>query len=198
MTDMPSDAMLVPALRAGRPEAFETLVRVYAAGLLRVARRFLNNEEDARDAVQDAFISAFRSIQKFEAGSKLSTWLHRIVVNSALMKLRTRRRHPEEDLDELLPRFQADGHQLEPSVEWAVSADEMVERKETRELVRKSIDELPESYRVVLLMRDIEEMSTGETAKGLGITPAAVKVRLHRARQALRTILDRRLRGNAP
>jgi RNA polymerase sigma-70 factor (ECF subfamily) len=198
MTDMPSDATLVPALRAGRPEAFETLVRVYAAGLLRVARRFLNNEEDARDAVQDAFISAFRSIQKFEAGSKLSTWLHRIVVNSALMKLRTRRRHPEEDLDELLPRFQADGHQLEPSVEWAVSADEMVERKETRELVRKSIDELPESYRVVLLMRDIEEMSTGETAKGLGITPAAVKVRLHRARQALRTILDRRLRGNAP
>jgi RNA polymerase sigma-70 factor (ECF subfamily) len=197
MTDMPSDATLVPALRAGSPEAFETLVRVYAAGLLRVARRFLNSEEDARDAVQDAFISAFRSIQKFEAGSKLSTWLHRIVVNSALMKLRTRRRHPEEDLDELLPRFQADGHQLEPSVEWAVSADEMVERKETRELVRKSIDELPETYRVVLLMRDIEEMSTDETAKGLGITPAAVKVRLHRARQALRTILDRKLRGNA-
>jgi len=198
MTDTPSDATLVPALRAGSPEAFETLVRTYAAGLLRVARRFLNNEEDARDAVQDAFISAFRSIQKFEAGSKLSTWLHRIVINSALMKLRTRRRHPEEDLDELLPRFQADGHQLEPSVEWAVSADEMVERKETRELVRKSIDELPESYRVVLLMRDIEEMSTDETAKGLGITPAAVKVRLHRARQALRTILDRKLRGNAP
>ncbi|MGZ5493727.1 MAG: sigma-70 family RNA polymerase sigma factor [Thermoanaerobaculia bacterium] len=197
MTDMPSDATLVPALRDGSPEAFETLVRTYAAGLLRVARRFLNNEEDARDAVQDAFIAAFRSIQKFEAGSKLSTWLHRIVVNSALMKLRTRRRHPEEDLDELLPRFQADGHQLEPSVEWAVSADEMVERKETRELVRKSIDELPESYRVVLLMRDIEEMSTDETAKGLGITPAAVKVRLHRARQALRTILDRKLRGNA-
>ena len=198
MTDTPSDATLVPALRAGSPEAFETLVRTYAAGLLRVARRFLNNEEDARDAVQDAFISAFRSIEKFEAGSKLSTWLHRIVVNSALMKLRTRRRHPEEDLDELLPRFQADGHQLEPSVEWAVSADEMLERKETRELVRKSIDELPESYRVVLLMRDIEEMSTDETAKGLGITPAAVKVRLHRARQALRTILDRKLRGNAP
>ncbi|MGZ5475396.1 MAG: sigma-70 family RNA polymerase sigma factor [Thermoanaerobaculia bacterium] len=197
MTDMPSDATFVPALRDGSPEAFETLVRTYAAGLLRVARRFLNNEEDARDAVQDAFIAAFRSIQKFEAGSKLSTWLHRIVVNSALMKLRTRRRHPEEDLDELLPRFQADGHQLEPSVEWAVSADEMVERKETRELVRKSIDELPESYRVVLLMRDIEEMSTDETAKGLGITPAAVKVRLHRARQALRTILDRKLRGNA-
>ena len=197
MTDMPSDATLVPALRAGSPEAFETLVRVHAAALLRVARRFLYNEEDARDAVQDAFISAFRSIQKFEAGSKLSTWLHRIVVNSALMKLRTRRRHPEEDLDELLPRFQADGHQLEPSVEWAVSADEMVERKETRALVRKSIDELPESYRVVLLMRDIEELSTGETAKALGITPAAVKVRLHRARQALRTILDRKLRGSA-
>src|SRR6185295_17120393 len=98
MTDTPSEPALVSGLRAGKDEAFETLVRLYAGGLLRVARRFLPNEEDARDAVQDAFISAFRSIEKFQAGSKLSTWLHRIVVNSALMKLRTRRRHPEEDL----------------------------------------------------------------------------------------------------
>ena len=194
MTDMPGDAMLVSALRAGSDEAFETLVRRYAGRLLRVARRFLRNEEDARDAVQDAFVSAFRSIQKFEAGSKLSTWLHRIVVNSALMKLRTQRRHPEEDIETLLPRFAADGHQVEPSVDWSPSAEDLVERGEMRELVRRSIDELPDSYRVVLLMRDIEELSTDETARALGITATAVKVRLHRARQALRTVLDRELR----
>ncbi|HEY3054525.1 MAG TPA: sigma-70 family RNA polymerase sigma factor [Thermoanaerobaculia bacterium] len=181
-------------LRARDEKAFETLLRLYMAQLLRVARRFLKNEEDARDAVQETFVAAFRSIDRFKEGSKLSTWLHRIVVNASLMKLRSRRRHPEEEIDALLPRFAADGHQVEDSVDWKMSAEDMVQREETRELVRKSIDRLPESYRVVLLMRDIEEMSTEETAEVLGITPTAVKVRLHRARQALRTVLDKELR----
>jgi len=193
MTEMVSEQSLVSALQAGSDDAFETLVRLYMGRLLRVARRFLKNEEDARDAVQDAFIAAFRSIQKFEAGSKLSTWLHRIVVNSALMRLRTKRRHPEEDIEELLPRFRADGHQVTDSVDWSLSAEDMVQQSETRELVRRMIDQLPDSYRVVLLMRDIEEMSTEETATALGITTAAVKVRLHRARQALRALLDKEM-----
>jgi RNA polymerase sigma-70 factor, ECF subfamily len=188
------DDVLLARLRAKDDRAFEALVRRYMARLLSVARRFLKNEEDARDAVQDAFVSAFRSIDGFQSGSKLSTWLHRIVVNAALMKLRTRRRHPEEGIDELLPRFQPDGHQVEESVDWRASAEDLVAREETRALVRRSIDRLPESYRVVLLMRDIEEMTTEETAKALGITTAAVKVRLHRARQALRTLLDAEMR----
>ena len=188
------DEALLTRLRAKDDRAFEALVRRYMARLLSVARRFLKNEEDARDAVQDAFMSAFRSIDGFQSGSKLSTWLHRIVVNAALMKLRTRRRHPEQGIDELLPRFQPDGHQVEESVDWNASAEDIVAREETRELVRRNIDRLPESYRVVLLMRDIEEMTTEETAKALGITTAAVKVRLHRARQALRKLLDDEMR----
>lgn len=194
MTNLATEASLIAGLQAGDGDAFETLVRLYMARLLRVARRFLKNEEDARDAVQDAFISAFRSIQKFEAGAKLSTWLHRIVVNSSLMRLRSKRRHPEEDIEELMPRFAADGHQVEPSVDWQLSAEDLVQQSEMRELVRRSIDKLPDTYRVVLLMRDIEEMSTEETARALGITPAAVKVRLHRARMALRALLDKELR----
>ncbi len=194
MADILSETSLVSALRAGNHDAFETLVRLYMARLLAVARRFLKNEEDARDAVQDAFISAFRSIQKFEAGAKLSTWLHRIVVNSALMRLRTKRRHPEEEIDELMPRFAADGHHLQEPVDWRLSAEEMVQQSETRELVRKCIDRLPDSYRLVLLMRDIEEMSTGETAAALEITATAVKVRLHRARQALRALIDKEMK----
>ena len=188
------DDVLLTRLRAKDDRAFEALVRRYMARLLSVARRFLKNEEDARDAVQDAFVSAFRGIDGFQSGSKLSTWLHRIVVNAALMKLRTRRRHPEEGIDELLPRFQPDGHQVEESADWNLSAEDLVAREETRELVRRGIDRLPESYRVVLLMRDIEEMTTEETAKALGITSAAVKVRLHRARQALRKLLDDEMR----
>src|ERR1700759_2483981 len=94
------DASLVARLQAGDGSAFETLVRTYTAPLLRVARRFMKSEEDARDALQEAFISVFKSIGRFESGSRLSTWLHRIVVNSCLMKLRSQRRRPEEDIEQ--------------------------------------------------------------------------------------------------
>src|SRR5262249_40608223 len=98
------DAALVARLRGGDAPAYEELVRRETPRLLRVARRFLQSEEDARDSVQDAFISAFRSIADFESGARLSTWLHRIVINAALMKLRSRRRKPEEDIEKYLPR----------------------------------------------------------------------------------------------
>lgn len=190
-----SDVTLVAGLRAGDGAAFESLLRMYGARLLRLARRFLGSEEDARDALQDAMLSVFRSIGSFESGSRLSTWLHRIVVNACLMKLRTRRRrHEEIDIEDYLPRFQEDGHQLEPSQPWTESAEDMLEREELRELVRASIAKLPENYRIVLHLRDIEEMSTEETAEILGITANAVKIRLHRARQALRALLDEHMR----
>ncbi|HUP62432.1 MAG TPA: sigma-70 family RNA polymerase sigma factor [Thermoanaerobaculia bacterium] len=193
------DAALVAGLRAGDDDAFEALLQTYSARLLRLARRFLASEEDARDALQDAMVSVFRSIGSFESGSRLSTWLHRIVVNACLMKLRTRRRRLDEveveiDIEEYLPRFHQDGHQVEPSQPWTESAEAMLEREELRELVRASIEKLPDSYRIVLHLRDIEEMSTEETAEILGITPNAVKIRLHRARQALRTLLDAPMR----
>ncbi len=193
-----SDAELVAQLRSGEAQAFETLVRVHTAPLLRTARRYLRAEEDARDAVQEAFISAFRSIAKFEANAQISTWLHRIVINACLMKLRTQRRHPEDDIELLLPRFTEDGHQVEPSVAWNDPADVILERAELRQVVRDAIDKLPETYRVVLLLRDIEEMSTDEAAQTLDITANALKIRLHRARQALRTLLDPHMRSVHP
>lgn len=195
-TSLADDSALVARLRSGDNRAFEELVRAHMPRLLRVARRFLDSEEDARDAVQDAFIAAFRSIGRFESTARLSTWLHRIVINAALMKLRSRRRKPEEDIETYLPRFLEDGHQVEASVPWTESsAETALERTETAGLVRAAIDRLPESYRVVLMMRDIEELSTEETAQMLGLTPNAVKIRLHRARQALRTLLDADMRG---
>lgn len=158
--------------------------------MLAVARRFLRNEEDARDAVQEAFVSAFRSIPRFEAGSKISTWLHRIVVNAALMRLRSRRRKPEESIEELLPGYLEDGHRANPGPRWPETAEESLQRAETRALVRRSIDDLPDTYREVLLLRDIEGFDTSESATLLGVTPNAIKVRLHRARQALRELLE--------
>jgi RNA polymerase sigma-70 factor (ECF subfamily) len=184
------EASLVALLRDGDAGAYETLVRTHMPMMLRVARRFMRSEEDARDVVQDAFVSAFRSIGKFAANAQLSTWLHRIVINASLMRLRTQRRRPEEDIEEYLPRFRDDGHQLQPTEAWSENAETILQRTELVGIVRAAIDQLPDTYREVLLLRDIEELSTDEAAEVLGVTPNAVKVRLHRARQALRTLLD--------
>jgi RNA polymerase sigma-70 factor (ECF subfamily) len=189
-----SETDLVRGLRAGNDAAFEELVRGHGGRMLRVAKRFLRNEEDARDAVQDAFLAVVRSVAGFEAGSKLATWLHRITVNAALMKLRAQGRRPEEEsIEPLLPRFRADGHQIESSVPWR-GADAALEEAELQQLVHQAVDKLPEAYRIVLLLRDIEELTPEETAEALGVPKNVLKVRLHRARQALRTLLDPHLR----
>ena len=188
-TPVDDEATLVAQLRAGDEAAFEQVVRSYGGRLLAVARRIVGTEEDARDAVQDAFLNAFRSLDRFEGHAKLSTWLHRIVVNASLMKLRTRKRKPEQSIEGLLPSFLDDGHHEERFQSWDEPADKLMERAENRELVRKQIDALPEGYRTVLVLRDIEGLDTEETANVLGLSVNATKIRLHRARQALRTML---------
>jgi RNA polymerase sigma-70 factor, ECF subfamily len=184
-----TDSALVERLRSQDEAACEELVRAHSGRLLSVARRMLRNEEDARDAVQEGFVSAFRAIQRFNGDCRLSTWLHRIVVNAALMKIRTRSRRPEESIEDMLPRFLEDGHHAEPTSDWG-SANRLLEQRETRERVRAAIQQLPESYRTVLMLRDIEELDTAETAQLLGLTPNTVKIRLHRARQALAKVLE--------
>jgi RNA polymerase sigma-70 factor (ECF subfamily) len=183
---------LLDGLRAGSDAAYETLVRTTSARLLAVARRIVGSDEDARDVLQEAYASAFRSIGRFEGNAKLSTWLHRIVVNMALMRLRTRKRKPEESIDELLPSFKDDGHMAQATGRWDEGVDVALERAETRAFVRAQIDKLPDTYRTVLLLRDIEELSTNDVAAMLDTTENAVKIRLHRARQALRALLDER------
>lgn len=187
-SDSEEEALLA-GLRAADDGAYETLVRTHSGRMLAVARRFMGSEDDAREAVQEAFVSAFRAMDRFDGDARLSTWLHRIVVNACLMKLRTRRRKPEESIDDLLPRFAENGHLELSGAPWD-GADRLIERSETRVLVRSAIEQLPETYRTVLLLRDIEEFDTEQTAEALGLSKAAVKTRLHRARQALRQLLD--------
>ena len=184
-----SEADLLARLRAGDEGAYEELVRNETRHLLAVARRLLRNDDDAEDAVQQAFLSAFRALPAFNGESRLTTWLHRIVTNAALMKLRTRGRQPEHSIEDLLPRFHEDGHHVEQFSEWAMPGDVRMLRRETRAQVRAAINLLPDSYRTVLLLRDIEELSTDETAQALGVNPNTVKIRLHRARQALLKLL---------
>lgn len=187
----PSDeAVLVEQLRGGDPQACDLLVRRYGARMLATARRVVGNEDDAQDVVQEAFLAALRAIDGFAGAARLSTWLHRIVVNTALMRLRSRRRRREESIDGLLPRFDDDGHWAEPVARWETATDALFERRERRAMVRTAIERLPLNYRSVLVLRDIEELDTDEAASLLGVSPNAVKTRLHRARQALRTLLQ--------
>jgi RNA polymerase sigma-70 factor, ECF subfamily len=185
----PTDASLLAALRRGEESAYAELVRTNTGRMLAVARRILRNDEEAHDATQEAFLQAFRAIDRFQGDAQLSTWLHRITVNACLMRLRHRKRHPELAIEELLPTFDDTGHRVPDSADWTDDVQTRMEQAQLGKVVRDAIDRLPENYRCVLVLRDIEGLSTEESAQALGIRPEAAKMRLHRARQALRTLL---------
>jgi RNA polymerase sigma-70 factor (ECF subfamily) len=184
------DRELLVGLRAAVPEAYETLVRRHAGRMLAVAHRILHCKEDAADAVQEAFIAAFRGIESFKGNASLATWLHRIVVNTSLAKRRSQARHQSVSMEHLLPRFDETGHHTQRFHSWSDEAFSRLASAETRAFVRECIDRLPTKYREVLLLRDIEECDVEQTGELLGISRANVKTRLHRARQALRTLLE--------
>ncbi len=189
------EEQILAGLRAGDPQAFERLVRRDVGRLRAVARRLLQNDADADEVVQEAFLSAYRNLDGFRHEAGLSSWLHRITVNAALQRLRkcrtARNLGQLIDVDAHVPQFQLDGYPVHMHQPWVYDADELLAREQTREQVRKMIDRLPENYRTVLILRDIEELSTAESAALLELAPGTLKVRLHRARQALRNLLER-------
>lgn len=188
--DDPVESALLRRLQSGQAAAYEELVRELSPRMFAVARRMMGNEEDAADALQDAFVSAFKAIAGFDGRSRLSTWTHRVVVNACLMKLRKAKRRGEKSIEAFLPKFQDNGHAANAPRTWEHSPGGDAHRVELRRIVREKIDELPEAYRTVLLLRDIEQVDTEEAAEMLGESVSAVKTRLHRARLALRELLD--------
>jgi RNA polymerase sigma-70 factor (ECF subfamily) len=177
---------LVRGLRAGCEEAYGELVRLHAEKLYEVARRILGDAEDARDAVQETFIATHRAIHRFAGTAALSTWLHRVAVNAALMILRRRRRRPELPLDGGDLGSLLDARHLRGPSSWG-TADAEAERRELIAFVHACIAELPASHREVLLLREIGGHGTVEIAGRLGLSANAVKLRAYRARQALRS-----------
>ena len=190
-----AEADLLAALKAGDDGAAEQFVRSHAPWMLRVAQRVTDDFALAEDCVQEAFINVFRKIGDFEQRSSLKTWLHRIVVNQALMKLRAKKNQKNDPIDELLPRYDAYACRIEDTGQYLATPDKIFERDEQRDLIHAKIKELPDSYRVILQLRDIEEMTTREVAEGLEVSESNVKVRLHRARSALKKLLEPVLKG---
>lgn len=179
---------MVIAARSGQQAAFAEIVERYSGTMYNLALRMVNNPQEAEEILQESFISAFRSLEQFEGRSKLSTWLYRIAYNASLMRLR-RRQPPTESLDE--PQLTDDGDLVPRQfVDWGSLPEQVVMGRELRSLLGASLMALPESLRSVFVLRDIEGLSTAEVAQALGLTETNVKVRLHRARLALREKLS--------
>ncbi len=180
---------LVQAAKAGDVGAFEELVRKYDRNVFRIAQHITQNREDAEDVVQDAFLKAYENLGQFQGQSKFYTWLVRIAVNEALMRLRRRRPERMVSLDEdvkteedSMPREIAD---------WSPNPEQMYNQSELRDILSRTIQGLPASFRTVFVLRDVEGLSTEETAEALELSIPAVKSRLLRARLQLRERLNK-------
>jgi len=199
----PGDARLFERLRDGDGSALEPLMERFASRVYRVARGICASAADAEEVVQDVFLTLFRKAASFEGRAALGTWLYRIAVNTALNKRRGKRTEVEEPLEDLLPKFLEDGHRQGDRsfllADWSPMPDEMLLSMEGRLTVRRAVERLPEHYRAVLILRDVEELSSEEVAEILAESVASVKSRLHRARMALRELLTRAYgSGTAP
>ena len=186
-----SDEVLAARAAAGDPTAFEAIVGRHQARVYGLLRR-LTSETDAPDLMQETFLHVYRRLSSFRGDSQFTTWLYRIAMNTALMHRRAHARRPTEPLDAFLPKFDAEGrHAATPAELQAVSqADERLDRRLLAEKAYEAIARLPDPYRDAFVLRDLEEMSTADVAETLGLAPAAVRQRVHRARLMLRGYLD--------
>lgn len=185
-----SDADIVKQVKGGNKQAFGELIKRYQQKVYSLALKITKNEADAREVKQEAFMNAFAKLSTFRGDSAFSSWLYRVTANAALMLVRMRRRESADSIDDLMPRFDADQRHLFPMPEWTTHADRVFERKEIHTVVNDGFSSLPEGYRVILFLREVEFLSNQEIAEVLSISVAAVKSRLHRARLVLRDHLS--------
>jgi RNA polymerase sigma-70 factor, ECF subfamily len=180
---------LVRSAKAGNIKAFEELVKRYDRNIFRIAQHITQNREDAEDVVQDAFLKAYGNLAQFQEQSKFYTWLVRIAVNEALMKLRRRRPERTVSLDQEV-RTEEDSMPREVA-DWSPNPEQQYNQAELRDILGKTIQGLPSGFRTVFILRDVEGLSTEETADALGLSIPAVKSRLLRARLQLRDRLSK-------
>jgi RNA polymerase sigma-70 factor (ECF subfamily) len=187
----PPDEVLIARAKQRDFEAFETLIARYQDKVYRLAFRFVRNETEAKEIVQDTLLSVWRKLDSFKGDSQFGSWLFRVTANAALMRLRSQRRHAEVSTEELPAGFldtqvPSYGQVTGQGENWSKRPDDEMQSGELRQEIQKAVDALPEIYRTVFLVRDVDGLSTEETAEALELSIPTVKTRLHRARMALR------------
>lgn len=194
MSGQEQETALVTGIRNGDEASYRQLVESYWHDLNYSAQRILKGHTDSSDCVQEGLIKAIERIDSYSATGSFKAWLHRIIINEALMLLRKRNTRKEHSLDEFMLEFDENGAYREHYLGQTVTLEVLQESKEVKEQVRLAIEKLPDNFRVTLLLRDIDGFSTKETAEIMETTEENVKVRLHRARLALRNLLKPMLR----
>lgn len=192
-----NEAELIGRIVTGEKELFHELIRPYERMVYLTVLSIVKNETDAEDAAQEAIVNAYRHLDSFRAESKFSTWLTMIAINEGRKRLRKAKSAAEDSLEAIVEDKEGD-YTPAPLTDWREIPLEALERKELREALRKAVASLPDIYRQVFALRDLEELNTEETAEALGLTPGTVKVRLHRARILLQKQLVPLLKTIAP
>ncbi|MEX1000229.1 MAG: sigma-70 family RNA polymerase sigma factor [Thermodesulfobacteriota bacterium] len=190
-----SEEELITRLCNGEESSYIFLMRKYGSRLNAIAKRYTKSDEDAKDCVQQTYIKVFSNIDKFEKRSSLWTWMRTIIINISIQTIQLKHRSQEIPISDLLPDIDSEGLRHEPNWNFNEPVDSIILRKENIEIIRKAIDTLPQDYRLVLLLRDIEGYSTEEVADIFEISIGASKTRLHRARSALKKLLEPLMRS---
>ena len=184
--DKVTEEQLVKDLQAGEMGAFEQLANLYQKKIYALSFNLTRNVTDSQDVTQEVLLTLFKKGHTFQGRSAFSSWVYRITLNATYMKLRTRKKEPNISIDELLPSFNGSGFQEGKIQDWSENTESLLFDNETREIIQKAVDLLPDKEKIVFLLRDVEGLSTEKVSGILELTVPAVKSRLHRARLFLR------------
>jgi RNA polymerase sigma-70 factor, ECF subfamily len=184
--DKKLEEALVRDFQGGDLEAYDKIADIYQKKIYGLSFNLTRNQMDAQDVTQEVLLTLFRKIHTFQGKSAFSSWVYRITLNASYMKLRSKKKEPNVSIDELMPSFNGAGFQQEKIQDWSENTESLLFTNETRDVINKAIDLLPEKEKVVFLLRDVEGLSTEKAGEILDLTVPAVKSRLHRARLFLR------------
>ena len=184
--DKAIEEQLVKDLQAGKVSSFEQLANLYQKKIYTLSFNLTRNATDSQDVTQEVLLTLFKKGHTFLGKSAFSSWVYRITLNASYMKLRTRKKEPNLSIEDLLPSLNGAGFQQEKLQDWSENTEADFFNKETRGVIQKAVDLLPDKEKVVFLLRDVEGLSTEKVSEVLEITVPAIKSRLHRARLFLR------------
>ena len=181
-----AEEALVREFQAGNLDAYDKIAEIYQKKIYALSFNLTRNQMDAQDVTQEVLLTLFKKVHTFQGKSAFSSWVYRITLNASYMKLRSKKKEPNVSLEDLLPSYNGSGYQQEKIQDWSENTESLLFANETREVIQKAVDQLPEKEKVVFILRDGEGLSTEKVSDILELTIPAVKSRLHRARLFLR------------